>query len=526
MCALALDDATSRPVASRPPTGEEYLESLRDGREVWINGERVADVAAHPGFRNSARMVARLYDALHDPALQSRLVVPTDTGSGGGTHPFFRAAYTGEALERSMDAIAEWARLTYGWMGRSPDYKAAFLATLGSGAELYAPFEDNARRWYATSQERVLFFSHAIANPPVDKGRPLEESRDVVLHVERETAAGLLVTGAKVVATGSVLAQHVFVGTFGGLAPHQREFATVFCMPLATPGIKLLCRPSYEYAAAVVGSPFDYPLSSRLDENDAILVFDDVLVPWENVFCYGVEPANRFYHESGFFQRGMLQGCVRFAVKLDFLCGLLVKSLEMKGSLDNRGVQQHVGELVANRHLFWSLARAMVACPTRWQDGSLVPNAEAADAYAVLAGDVYAKIRGVFQNDLASALVYTSSNAADWEDDELRALLERFVRGAGGRPAGERVKVLKLAWDAIGSEFASRAELYERNYSGGHDQVRLNTYRAARRSGLTADFGALVESCMADYTTTGWCAPDLVDSDDVRSVGRKIVRSE
>lgn len=139
---------------TRPLTGSEYLESIRDGREVWIYGERVKDVTTHPGFRNSARMVARFYDALHDPEKNEGLIAPTDTGSGGFTHPFFKAPYTVEDLKASADAIAGMARENWGWMGRSPDYKASFLSTLGSNTEFYAPFEDNARKWYATAQEQ------------------------------------------------------------------------------------------------------------------------------------------------------------------------------------------------------------------------------------------------------------------------------------------------------------------------------------------------------------------------------------
>jgi hypothetical protein len=116
--------------ARGPMTGAEYLESLRDDREVYIYGERVKDVTTHPAFRNTARMTARLYDALHDDKRKRKLLLPTDTGNSGFTHAFFKAPKTTEDLVAGRDAIAEWARLTYGWLGRAPDYKAAFLATL------------------------------------------------------------------------------------------------------------------------------------------------------------------------------------------------------------------------------------------------------------------------------------------------------------------------------------------------------------------------------------------------------------
>ena len=156
-----------------------------------------------PAFRNTARMIARLYDALHDPARKDVLTTPTDTGSGGFTHKFYKASRNAEELVGARDAIAEWARVTYGWIGRSPDYKAAFLATLGANAGFYAPYDENARRWYKKVNEEVSFVNHAIVNPPVDRDKPLDEVKDVYMHVEEETDAGLVVSGAKVVATTS-----------------------------------------------------------------------------------------------------------------------------------------------------------------------------------------------------------------------------------------------------------------------------------------------------------------------------------
>lgn len=153
-------------MAHQPYTGQEYLESLRDGREVYVYGERVRDVTTHPAFRNAARMVARLYDALHDPARRAVLTVPTDTGNGGWTHPFFVAPRSAADLMRARDAIAEWARMTYGWMGRTPDYKASFLGTLGANTAFYSPYQENARQWYRLGQERVLYWNHAIVHPP------------------------------------------------------------------------------------------------------------------------------------------------------------------------------------------------------------------------------------------------------------------------------------------------------------------------------------------------------------------------
>jgi 4-hydroxyphenylacetate 3-monooxygenase len=165
----------------------EFLESLRDGREVYIYGERVKDVTTHPALRNAAVSVAKLYDALHDANSKGVLTAATDTGSGGYTHKFFKAARSRQDVIAQRDAIAAWARITYGWMGRSPDYKAAFLNTLGANADFYGKFADNAAAWHKRGQEAVLYLNHALVNPPIDRAKPVEEVKDVYITIQKET---------------------------------------------------------------------------------------------------------------------------------------------------------------------------------------------------------------------------------------------------------------------------------------------------------------------------------------------------
>jgi 4-hydroxyphenylacetate 3-monooxygenase len=226
--------------------------------------------------------------------------VPADTDGGGKTHAFFKAPRTVEESVAGRDAIAEWQRITYGWLGRSPDYKAAFLGTLGANAEFYDPFQENARRWYTFCQERVPFVNHAIIHPPVDRDKPPDQVADVCVHVEEERDDGFIVSGAKVVATGSVLTNYTFIAHHGLIPLGDKRFALVFMVPTNAEGVKFICRTSYEMTATVMSSPFDQPLSSRLDENDAVLIRDKVFVPWENVFVFGVvETANVWVEKPG-----------------------------------------------------------------------------------------------------------------------------------------------------------------------------------------------------------------------------------
>lgn len=492
---------------ARPFTGAEYLASLHDNRSVYINGEWIVDVVTHPAFRNAAQSIARLYDALHDGEQRTTLTTPTDTGNDGYTHRFFKPARSVADLGAQRDAIAAWSRMTYGWMGRTPDFKAALTNTLGANSGFYGEFAENARRWHRWSQEAVPFINHAIVNPPVDRGRSAETVSDVNVRVEEEVDGGVIVSGAKVVATGAALSQFSFVGQSGSSDGADPSMAIMFMVPMNAPGCTLICRSSYEGNAAGSGSPFDYPLSSRFDENDAIFVLDRVFVPWDDVLVYrDVDRVRRFYRDSGFMQGFCLQGCTRYAVKLDFMAGLVARALKITGGDIFRGNQALLGEIVGLRSTFWALSDAMVGAAEPWTNGAVLPNQQAAHAYRVFAPDAFPRVREIVHKIVASALIYLPSSGADLLDDRVGPYLERYVRGSNGITAAERIKVMKLLWDTVGTEFAGRHELYERNYAGNHEEIRLQCLRSAQGSGLMAGLDEMVEQCLHEYDEHGWRA--------------------
>ena len=440
-------------------------------------------------------MIARLYDALHDPEKKDVLTTPTDTAAASRTSSTCRPR-NAEELVAARDAIAEWARLTYGWIGRSPDYKAAFLATLGANADFYKPYDENARRWFKKVTDEVSFVNHAIVNPPVDRDKPLDEVKDVYMHVVDENDKGLIVSGAKVVATTSSLTHYNFIANNGALPIKTKAFAFVCMVPTGAKGVKLFCRPSYEMMSAVMGTPFDYPLSSRMDENDSILVFDKVFVPYEDVFAYGdIDKVNNFFPRSGFLPRFMFQGCTRLAVKLDFLAGPAAEGA-------SRPPAPRTSAACRRRSAkCWRGATASGASPTPWRGprrrgrrATCCRTSNTASAYRVMASIAYPKIKEIIENTLASALIYLPSSAHDFKNPELRPYLDQFVRGSNGYSAVDRVKLMKLMWDAIGSEFGGRHELYERNYFGSHESIRFETLLVAD---VTGRLGALQGLCRA-----------------------------
>ncbi|PSM16468.1 Pyoverdin chromophore biosynthetic protein pvcC [Nitratireductor sp. StC3] len=494
-------------------TGKEYLESLNDGREVWIYGKKIKNIAEHPAFRNAARMIARFYDALHDDKRRDILTCPTEWG--GRTHRYFRAPKSVGEQIAARDAVAETQRISYGWMGRSPDYKGSFLATLGANFQYYKGYENNALRWYRKAQERTWYINHAIMNPPVDRNAKSADQSDVYVRVEKETDAGLYVSGAKVVATASALTNYTFVAHAGQIPIKDAAFTPVFIVPTGAPGVKMVSRASNEHRAAVLGSPFDYPLSSRMDENDAILILDNVFVPWEDVFMYGdPELSNDFAPGSGFNARAAMHGCTRLGVKLDFITGALKKALDINGTSAFHGIQSRLGEVIAWRNTMWGLSDAMAKSNVEW-NGMVQPDSRFGTAYRTISQIAYPAIKNIIEASVASGLIYLNSHADDFKSEELRPHLDRYLRGTGGVEAIERIKLMKLLWDCVGTEFGGRSELYEINYLGSNDLTRLQNYWESLSLGEMEKMTSMVDECMSEYDLDGWTVPDLINNDDV-----------
>ncbi|MEV4871850.1 4-hydroxyphenylacetate 3-hydroxylase family protein [Streptomyces syringium] len=484
-------------------TGEEYLESLRDGRQVYLDGDLVKDVTRHPAFRNSALSVARLYDALHDPATAD-VLTGVDVGTGIRTHNFFKPSRSAAELVEAREAIATWARMSYGFLGRTPEYKASFMSGLGVNADYYGPYAANAAAWYREFAGKALYLNHVIINPPVDRKRAIHDMEDVFVHAVRETDAGVVVSGAKMLATGSAITNAGFVAPVGSavLAPGKAEpFALAFFVRMDNPGVKLVCRTPYAQAAR---SPFDAPLSSRFDENDSVLLLDEALIPWEDVLVYrDIERATGFYATSGFANLYNFQSGIRLSVKLELMAGLLARGTRANGTDEFRGVQAAVGEVITMRDMVWALTSAMAYDPEPGSGGMVVPRLEHASAMRMYNAQVWDRVHELFETTLGGAPLAVPSSARDLANPELRPLIDRFYRGAD-TSALDRIKLLKLVWDAIGTEFGGRHELYERNYSGNGEQVRLDALKWATRRGNLARCEALVQDCLDDYDVDGW----------------------
>src|ERR1700675_359553 len=277
------------PMAAR--TGQAYIKGLQEQeREIWLGGERIKDVTTHPGLANGVRAVAALYDMQHDPALLDEMTYVSPT-SGERVGLSFIVPRTKEALEQRRVMMLHWARKTCGMMGRSPDFMhvtfAAWAGAAGYFAQNRPEFGEHLTNYYEYIREHDLTLTHSLIN--LQRSRTVSGTFNLeggtALQMVRETDAGIVVRGARVLATLGPLADEIAVYSprLGRMASGHSPFALNFAIPCGTPGLKFLCRESFDLGR----SHFDHPLGSRFEEMDCVVFFDDVLVPWERVFLLG-----------------------------------------------------------------------------------------------------------------------------------------------------------------------------------------------------------------------------------------------
>ena len=281
--------ATSSTLATGARTGAQYLDGLRaDGREIWLGGERIDDVVGAPEARRRRRSMAALFDLQHERP--DELLMPSpDTGKPVNvTHlqPKSQAD-----LERRRKAIKVMSELHGGIMGRSPDYLNVTFALFAARADVWARRgnergAENVVNYHRLMRDRDLATTHAIINPQIDRSRPdaAAGAGEIALHKVGESAEGIVVRGARMLATLAPYADEISIYPGSPLRLRTPRYALCFAIPMNTPGLRVILRDCYSKADR---PRFDYPLSSRFDEQDGMVIFDDVVVPWDRVFMDG-----------------------------------------------------------------------------------------------------------------------------------------------------------------------------------------------------------------------------------------------
>lgn len=453
-------------------TGAQYLERLRKTpREVWLRGERVEDVTSHPSFRAPTAQIARLYDMQHDPATARALTRPGPTGPVGAA---FLAPTTYDDLVARREAYRVWAEATLGLMGRSPDFLnttlLAFAEEPAVFARLGARYAENVQRYYEYVRDNDLFLTHALITPQIDRSKSSAEQADEFLHmgVVARTADGLVVRGARMLATLAPMADEIIIYNLPGLRPGDERHAAVFAIPIETPGLRLISREPYDDGTR---NRFDHPLSAHFEEADSLVVFDDVLVPWDRVFLHGdVGLANALYTETNLRQHTAHQTGVRGLVKMQFITGVAMKLAQSVRIDSFLHVQQKLGELVAATETCRALIRAAeVDFESSSSGNSVRPGFLPLQTLRMHLSASYPKAAEALQTLGAGGLMMMPS-AEDF-GGPVGPDIDRYFQGGDGLDATSRVRLYKLAWDLCGDGFGQRAVQYERYYAG--DPVRL-----------------------------------------------------
>ena len=451
-------------------TGREYLTGLREQeREVWLRGERVKDVTTHPGLAGGARAIASLYDMQCDPQHRDQMTYTSPT-TGERVGLSFIHPRTREDLEARRDMMLNWARSTCGMMGRSPDFMNVTLAAWGAAADYFAggkggrpEFAQNVRRYYEYIREHDIVLTHSLIN--LQRSRTLSGmfnlQEGTALRVMRDTSRGLIVRGARVLATLGPFADEIAVYSprLGQHTEDHSPFAVAFAIPCGTPGLRFLCRDSFDLGR----SHFDHPLGSRFEEMDCIVFFDDVEVPWERVFLYGdVDLLNGAAYGTHFSAHSSHQGATKNLAKCEFVLGLALLMTETLGNRQLPHSEAYIGELMLTTTLTRALMRAAEADAKIDEWGVMCPDPVTIESTRNLFMTAYPRMIEILQLLGSSSFMITPSEA-DFEGP-LAGEIEQYL-ATDTTTARERVRLFRLAWDVAGSAFGSRQVLYERFFA-------------------------------------------------------------
>ncbi|MCX4163596.1 MULTISPECIES: 4-hydroxyphenylacetate 3-hydroxylase family protein [Paraburkholderia] len=452
-------------------TGKQFIEGLKSRpRDVWVRGERVEDVTTHPAFRAAVEQLAALYDTQHAPELQDRLtyVVP-ETGERAGLA--FMPAKSAADLRRRREAYRIWAETNFGLMGRSPDFLNVTLLAFWEARHDFArggqKYADNIVKYYEYIRDNDLFLSHALITPQNDRSKQSSEQAGMHLRVVKETDDGIYVSGARMIATLGPVSDELIMYNLPQFKAGDEDHAIVFAVPTDVAGLRQISRDPYHVEGH---ESYDHPLSTRFEENDSLLIFHDVFVPWERVFCYRqVELSNQLHTHTTVRNHTAHQTNTRALVKMQFSVGVAIavaKSIKADQFLH---VQQMLGELLGYvEQVKSALVRSEYESELT-EVGTVRPSLAPLQAIRAMLSTAYPRVIEVLQTIGAGGLMLMPS-AADFRAPELSDDLALYYQGAGGMPSIERVKLFKLAWDLAGEAFGQRLVQYERYYAG--DPVR------------------------------------------------------
>ncbi|MCS7138000.1 MAG: pyoverdine biosynthesis protein PvcC [Candidatus Caldarchaeum sp.] len=452
--------------------GKEYLSRLRENPpNVYLGGERIVDPVSHPATRGAALAISQLYDLQHSDGYREYMLF--HDGEESFSCQYLLPQSADDLKKRYLTHLA-FAKHTLGLLGRSTDFLGAMISGFYLGRSFFGKFAENLANYYEFVKRNDLFLTHALIDPPFDRSKPPWQI-DLPygpLRVADQDENGIVVRGAKLLATAAPYADEVFVWPFvplGGYANEGADYAVGFALPSNTQGLTFICREPYGDT-----NPFDHPLASRFDEMDCIAIFEDVFVPWDRVFLYR-EPAlvqKLYAPPRGSFS--IQQSYIRLWVKLLFAAALAKKLAEITQAIVYPNVQHMISEITTYAELVKAAITASMAQPEPAREGSreyLVPNVKPLLAVRVSASKWYPRVKEILQLIGGANLLFAPISG----DLRHGSPTRRFSEFLFSYPSLEdRLAAVKLAYDLVLSSFAGRHELYERFYAGDPYRLQIN----------------------------------------------------
>jgi 4-hydroxyphenylacetate 3-monooxygenase len=434
-------------------TGEEYRESIRDGREVWVSGERITDVPTHPMFKPLVDVRARIYDMAHDVATRD-IMTTVDPDSGERFAVGLQLPRTREdwhAKRHAVDAVMDDIG---GVVTRIGDETVGEMWSLYDGQdvlnEIDPSFSQNIRRHVDAAAKLDPFHVSANTDPKGDRSkRPQDQDPDMLLHVVKETDGGIVVKGAKF-ETAAAYANQAFVKpTIANWGDSEMsDYAVGFIAHMGAPGMKHICRTGFAGRAPSE----DYPLANRFDEVDTLIVFDNVHIPWEDVLFYRHTRAASYIRASlhRYSAFAFVQRILRYA---DMMLGTAMYNARQTGLEKQQAVQEKLATLAVYREGINAFLTAAVADAEESPGGLLMPNQSLLYAGRVHACSGLAEMMHITR-DLCGGQICVTPDFASFTNPETAPWLQKFYTINDDWQAEDRRKLLAYARDLLNSDYA------------------------------------------------------------------------
>lgn len=464
--------------------GRDYLASLRDGRRIRLGSELVTDVTTHPAFRNTAQSFARIYDLKRSAEHADYMSYEED---GQRYSAWFKVPKSKEDLQLRAEAhrrVAEWS---CGLLGRSMDHVPSFIAGMSMKPELFDAnrdgFGQNIASYLDYLRKEDLFACYLVLTPQTSRG--VAGPAKANFRIVGEYDGGIIVSGQKMLGTSAVFSHEAWIGSMIPLGPDQVEEAVTFALPINAPGVELWVRKSFELNAR---NRIDNYFSSQFDESDAVMIFNDVKVPWERVFCYRDIPLMRdMYFKTPAHMLGNHQSNWRFAEKLKLINGIAHQAADYGGLLGVPAIQQTLGRLAAGEATLLGLLSAQVDQFQSLPTGHVHVNNRFLYAALQWCARSYHEIAEDVRLLLGAGPFTIPADASILEDGEANDIFEANWK-LPGASADERYRFVRMAWDLLGSDYAGRHQQYERFYGGPPHIMDLYSFWhapwAERRQGV------------------------------------------